>query len=156
MNVWSKHKACWLANIWFSCSRMLFFVMTYWKKLQLLGALPPDPYQGLCPTGGLLQPPDPHIIFLLFHFSPVPCLTDLKLSSSLSSFKSRLKTHLFKKSYSLCWDNCHRCYWSYHNDKKYIDVLRSWLLILSLLGYIRTEAGWSLRSFLPAILWYAY
>ena len=28
--------------------------------------------------------------------------TDLKLSSSLSSLKSRLKTHLFKKSYSLC------------------------------------------------------
>ena len=28
--------------------------------------------------------------------------TDLKLSSSLSSFKSKLKTHLFKKSYSLC------------------------------------------------------
>ena len=28
--------------------------------------------------------------------------TDLKLSSSLSSFKSRLKTLLFKKSYSLC------------------------------------------------------
>ena len=27
---------------------------------------------------------------------------DLKFSSSLSSFKSRLKTHLFKKSYSLC------------------------------------------------------
>ena len=27
---------------------------------------------------------------------------DFKLSSSLSSFKSRLKTHLFKKSYSLC------------------------------------------------------
>ena len=23
--------------------------MTYWKNLQLLGALPPDPYQGLCP-----------------------------------------------------------------------------------------------------------
>ena len=23
-------------------------------------------------------------------------------------------------------------------------------------GYIRTEAGWSLGSFLPAILWYAY
>ena len=59
--------------------------------------------------------------------------TDLKLSSSLSSFTSRLKTLLFKKSYSLCWDNCHRCYWSYHNDKKYIDVMRSWLLILSLL-----------------------
>ena len=58
--------------------------------------------------------------------------TDLKLSSSLS-FKSRLKTLLFKKSYSLCWDNCHRCYWSYRNDKKYIDVVRSWLLILSLL-----------------------
>ena len=28
--------------------------------------------------------------------------TDLKLSSSLSSFKSKLKIHLFKKSYSLC------------------------------------------------------
>ena len=28
--------------------------------------------------------------------------TDLKLSSSLSSFKSRLKAHLFKKSCSLC------------------------------------------------------
>ena len=28
--------------------------------------------------------------------------TDFKLSSSLSSFKSRLKTHLFMKSYSLC------------------------------------------------------
>ena len=27
---------------------------------------------------------------------------DLKLSSSLASFKSKLKTHLFKKSYSLC------------------------------------------------------
>ena len=38
-----------------------------------------------------------------------------------------------KKSYSLCRDNCHRCYWSYHNDKNYIEVVRSWLLILSLL-----------------------
>ena len=28
---------------------MLFFVMTYWKNLQLLGATPPDPYQRLCP-----------------------------------------------------------------------------------------------------------
>ena len=43
-----------LQNIWFSCSRMLFFVMTYWKKLHLL------------------QPPDPRINFLLFHFSPHP------------------------------------------------------------------------------------
>ena len=34
----------------------------------LSGALP------LNPTGGLLRPPDPRIIFLLFHFSPVPCL----------------------------------------------------------------------------------
>ena len=59
--------------------------------------------------------------------------TDLKLSSSLSSFKSRLKTHLFKKSYSLCWDNCHRCYWSHCNGKKDVDVVPSWLLILSLL-----------------------
>ena len=28
--------------------------------------------------------------------------TDLKLSSSLASFKPKLKTHLFKKSYSVC------------------------------------------------------
>ena len=56
--------------------------------------------------------------------------TDLKLSSSLSSFKSRLKTLLFKKSYSLCWDNCHGCYWPYHNDTNYIDVVRSWLPIV--------------------------
>ena len=59
--------------------------------------------------------------------------TDLKLSSSLSSFKSRLKTHLFKKSYSLCWYKCHICYWSYCNDKKDVDAVQSWLLILSLL-----------------------
>ena len=59
--------------------------------------------------------------------------TDLKLSSSLSSFKSRLKTLLFTKYYSLRWDNCLRCYWSYHNDKNYIDVVWSWLLIFSLL-----------------------
>ena len=49
VNVWSKHIARWLANIWFSCSRMLVFVMTCWKNLQLLGALPPGHYQGLCP-----------------------------------------------------------------------------------------------------------
>ena len=49
VNVWSKHKARWLANICFSCSRMLIFVMTYWKNFQLLGVLPPRPYQGLCP-----------------------------------------------------------------------------------------------------------
>ena len=48
VNVWSRHKALRLANIRFSCSRMLFFVMTYWKNFQLLGTLPPDPYQGLC------------------------------------------------------------------------------------------------------------
>ena len=58
--------------------------------------------------------------------------TDLKLSSSLASFKSKLKTHLFKKSYSLCWDNCYRCYWSYRNVKKDVDVIQSSLLILLL------------------------
>ena len=59
--------------------------------------------------------------------------TDFKFSSSLASFKSKLKTHLFKESYSLCWDNCHRCDWSYRNLKKDIDVIQSWLLILLLL-----------------------
>ena len=45
VNVWSKHKARWLANIWFSCSRMQVFVMTYWKNLQLLGT----PTRGFAP-----------------------------------------------------------------------------------------------------------
>ena len=72
VNVWSKHKACWLANIWFSCSRMLFFVMTYWKNLQLLGALPPDPYQGLCPwtpLGAYCSPQTPASFSSFFTFS---------------------------------------------------------------------------------------
>ena len=72
VNVWSKHKACWLANIWFSCSRMLFFVMTYWKNLQLLGALPPDPYQGLCPwtpLGAYCGPQTPTSFSSFFTFS---------------------------------------------------------------------------------------
>ena len=48
----------------------------------LPGALPLDP------TGGLLRPPDPRIIFLLFHFSSVPCpihVTNLSSQSSLPS-----------------------------------------------------------------------
>ena len=56
---------------------MLFFVMTYWKKPSASGGVAPRPLPGalpLDPTGGLLWPPDPRIIFLLFHFSPVPCL----------------------------------------------------------------------------------
>ena len=59
--------------------------------------------------------------------------TDLKLSSSLASFKSKLKTHLFKKSYSLCWDNCHRCYWSYRSVKKDVGVIQALLFIVLLL-----------------------
>ena len=51
--------------------------------------------------------------------------TDLKFSSSLASFKSKLKTHLFKKNYSLCWDNCYRCYWSNRNVKKDVDAIQS-------------------------------
>ena len=47
----------------------------------LPGALPLDP------TGGLLRPPDPRIIFLLFHFSPVPCL-------SVSGFYSQRPAYL--------------------------------------------------------------
>ena len=58
VNVWSKHKACWLANIWFSCSRMLFFCDDMLKKTSASGGVAPDP----------------RIIFLLFHFFPVPCL----------------------------------------------------------------------------------
>ena len=33
----------------FHAPECCFIVMTYWNKLQLLGPLPPDPYQGLCP-----------------------------------------------------------------------------------------------------------
>ena len=47
------------------------------KKPSASGGVAPRPLPGalpLDPTGGLLRPPDPRIIFLLFHFSPVPCL----------------------------------------------------------------------------------
>ena len=47
------------------------------KKPSASGGVAPTPLPGalpLDPTGGLLRPPDPRIIFLLFHFSPVPCL----------------------------------------------------------------------------------
>ena len=47
------------------------------KKPSASGGVAPRPLPGALPqdpTGGLLHPPDPCIIFLLFHFSPVPCL----------------------------------------------------------------------------------
>ena len=47
------------------------------KNPSASGGVAPRPLPGalpLDPTGGLLQPPNPRIIFLLFHFSPVPCL----------------------------------------------------------------------------------
>ena len=47
------------------------------KKPSASGGIAPTPLPGalpLDPTGGLLRPPDPRIIFLLFHFCPVPCL----------------------------------------------------------------------------------
>ena len=43
------------------------------KKTSASGGVAPRPLPGalpLDPTGGLLRPPDPRIIFLLFHFSP--------------------------------------------------------------------------------------
>ena len=67
-NVWFKNKAHWLANIWFSCSGMLFFCDHILKKLSACEDVALDP------TGSLLRPPDSHIIFFLFHFSLVPCL----------------------------------------------------------------------------------
>ena len=48
------------------------------KKPSASGGVAPRPLPGalpLDPTGGLLRPPDPRIIFILFHFFPVPCLT---------------------------------------------------------------------------------
>ena len=42
---------------------MQFLHLIFVKKLQLQGALPPDPHWGCCPwtpTGGLLRPPGPH------------------------------------------------------------------------------------------------
>ena len=51
---------------------MLFFVMTYWKNLQLLGALPPDPYQGLCPwtpLGAYCSPQTPASFSSFFTFA---------------------------------------------------------------------------------------
>ena len=37
----------------------------------------------------------------------------LRKTQCFTTFKKKLKTH-----YSLCWNNCHRCYWSHCNDKK--------------------------------------
>ena len=57
---------------------MLFFCDDILKKPSASGGVAPRPLPGalpLDPTGGLLWPPDPRIIFLLFHFSPVPCLS---------------------------------------------------------------------------------
>ena len=50
------------------------------KKPSASGGVAPRPLPGalpLDPTGGLLRPPDPRIIFLLFHFFPVPCLISM-------------------------------------------------------------------------------
>ena len=55
------------------------------KKPSASGGVAPTPLPGalpLDPTGGLLQPPDPCIIFLLFHFYPVPCLLNSLLLHS--------------------------------------------------------------------------
>ena len=57
---------------------MLFFCDAILKKPSASGGVAPRPLSGalpLEPTRGLLQPPDPRISFLLFHFSPVPCLS---------------------------------------------------------------------------------
>ena len=57
---------------------MLFFGDDILKNPSASGGIAPKPLPGalpLDPTGGLLRPPDPYIIFLLFHFSPVPCLS---------------------------------------------------------------------------------
>ena len=72
---------------------MLFFVMTYRKKPSASGGVAPRPLPGalpLDPTGGLLRPPDPRIIFLLFHFSPVPCLVFCLFLFCFLSHKSSL------------------------------------------------------------------
>ena len=56
---------------------MLFFGDDILKNPSASGGNAPRPLPGalpLDPTGNLLRPPDPRIIFLLFHFSPVPCL----------------------------------------------------------------------------------
>ena len=65
---------------------MLFFVMTFWKKPSASGGVAPRPLPGalpMDPTGGLLWPPDPRIIFL-FHFSPVPCLYFIKYTFNIA------------------------------------------------------------------------
>ena len=46
------------------------------KTFSFWGRCPQTPTRGFAPGPhwGLLRPPDPRIIFLLFHFSPFPCL----------------------------------------------------------------------------------
>ena len=57
------------------------------KKPSASGGIAPRPLPGalpLDPTGGLLWPPGPYIIFLLFHFSPVPCLSIILIHTVIS------------------------------------------------------------------------
>ena len=84
----------------FHAPECCFFVMTYWKKPSASGGVALRPLPGalpLDPTGGLLRPPDPHIIFLLFQFSPVPCvklaLTAEKGFFLICPFVSTKSTH---------------------------------------------------------------
>ena len=67
VNVWSKRKACWLANIWFSCSRMLVLWWHTEKTFSFWGRCPQTPTRGFAPGphwGPTAAPRPPH------HFPP--------------------------------------------------------------------------------------
>ena len=69
------------------------------KKTSASGGVAPRPLPGalpLDPTGGLLRPPDPRIIFLLFHFSPVSCLLEELLNLPEASINQSRNAFRFR------------------------------------------------------------
>ena len=87
VNIWSKHKAYWLANVWFSYSRMLFL---WWHTEKTFGfwvCCPRTPTRGFAPEphwGPTATPRPPHH-FLPFSLFPSPMSASSSSSSSLCS-----------------------------------------------------------------------
>ena len=115
----------------FHAPECCFFVMTYWKNLQLLGALPPDPYQGLCP------------------WTPLGAYCGPQTLASFSSFFTFSQSHVWNMS--LHWRNTStisrtiaeigQCNWFMVNGKQLRmsspNSMRSCLSFGSRVGYLK-------------------
>ena len=117
------------------------------KKPSASGGVAPRPLPGalpLDPTGDLLRPPDPRIIFLLFHFSPVPCLgltskfitltskfITVSQASSLRSYK-QIHNGFTSKFITVSQANSERSYKQVHNGltSKFITLTSKFITVL--------------------------